>query len=255
MPTRDSYAPGTPCWADLTSTNPEAVRPFYSALLGWEWGDPELPGGGRYWTATLNGAAVAGMPDGAATDRASMWLTYVSVVDVDATTSAALAAGATVVAEPMDVGPAGRRSFITDPVGSLLGLWQAGEHVGARVTSEPGAMIWNEVYAVDTDQVTSFYAALFGWDIGSMTMPDGTDYTTFTNDGDLIGGTAPPAQPDMEPHWHLWFAGADIPGDAARVPELGGTVTIEPTGFEGGHYASFLDPAGARFSLITPPAG
>jgi predicted enzyme related to lactoylglutathione lyase len=39
---RESYEPGTFCWADLTTTDAEA---FYGDLFGWKFRDDEIPGG------------------------------------------------------------------------------------------------------------------------------------------------------------------------------------------------------------------
>lgn len=36
MAERTSYAPGTPCWADLGSPDTQAAAGFYGGLFGWE---------------------------------------------------------------------------------------------------------------------------------------------------------------------------------------------------------------------------
>ncbi|HYT25105.1 MAG TPA: VOC family protein, partial [Actinomycetota bacterium] len=38
-----SYAPGTPSWVDLMTSDPEGARAFYGELFGWEFeiGGPE----------------------------------------------------------------------------------------------------------------------------------------------------------------------------------------------------------------------
>ena len=35
MPTRDSYAQGTPNWVDLQTTDQTAAKAFYGGLFGW----------------------------------------------------------------------------------------------------------------------------------------------------------------------------------------------------------------------------
>ena len=36
MTTRDPKLPGSPCWADLWTSDVEGSRRFYSELFGWE---------------------------------------------------------------------------------------------------------------------------------------------------------------------------------------------------------------------------
>ena len=42
MPERTSYAPGTPSWIDLQTTDPAAAKQFYGALFGWEYDDQPI---------------------------------------------------------------------------------------------------------------------------------------------------------------------------------------------------------------------
>ena len=35
MGTRTGYAPGTFCWVDLSTSDPEAAKAFYAELFGW----------------------------------------------------------------------------------------------------------------------------------------------------------------------------------------------------------------------------
>ena len=52
-----------------------------------------------------------------------MWLTYISVDDVDSTTTKVAPAGGSVMQEAFDVFDTGRMSIVTDPAGGVIGLW------------------------------------------------------------------------------------------------------------------------------------
>ena len=39
MPERTSYAPGTPSWVDLQTSDPAGAKTFYAALFGWDYDD------------------------------------------------------------------------------------------------------------------------------------------------------------------------------------------------------------------------
>src|ERR687896_85296 len=43
MGERDSYAPGTFCWADLGTTDADAAKAFYTRVFGWEAVDSPAP--------------------------------------------------------------------------------------------------------------------------------------------------------------------------------------------------------------------
>ena len=45
MGKRDSYESGTFRWVDLTTTDAEGAKAFYSELFGWEFRNDEIPGG------------------------------------------------------------------------------------------------------------------------------------------------------------------------------------------------------------------
>jgi predicted enzyme related to lactoylglutathione lyase len=252
MPKRDGFDPGVPSWVDLTTTDEEAARNFYGELFGWEWAPSDTPQGGTYWMANLDGVPVAGLSsqqqESAGQGIPSTWNTYINVDNADKTTAKAVAAGAQVVAPPTDIGDSGRMSIVRDPSGAVIGMWQPGRHKGAGLVNEPGALVWNEVYAPDTGATVAFYNKVFGWEGASL--PGGGDYTTFKLGDALIGGTAPPSM-GQPPQWQVWFGTADVDATVAKASELGATVLVAATDSPIGRFAFFRDPTGAAFSVIT----
>jgi uncharacterized protein len=258
MPKRDGFDHGVPSWVDLTTTDVEAAKNFYASLFGWQWEAADVPPDlGAYWMARLDGELVAGLSpqpeEMAGQGIPSTWNTYINVESVDETTARAEAAGAQVVALPMDIGDAGRMAVVRDPSGAAIGMWQAGTHRGAGLVAEPGALTWNEVYAPDTGAIVSFYKQVFGWESASMSTPDGGGYTTFSVGGAPVGGTVPPTPEQMPPHWQVWFGSADSEATAARAAELGATVFARLPGSPPGNFAFLRDPTGATLAVITPP--
>ena len=59
MPIRDRAPIGSPCWADLWTSDVEGSRRFYAALFGWEPQEPS-PEFGGYFMFTRAGIPVAG---------------------------------------------------------------------------------------------------------------------------------------------------------------------------------------------------
>ncbi len=113
-----------PCslsWNELAINDVRKARDFYSRLFGWSFS--EQPMDGWTYTGIMVGARMNGgimpilheQPEG----TPPAWLAYFAVEDVDKTTEAARASGATIFAEPFDT-PGGRISVIRDPQGAFF---------------------------------------------------------------------------------------------------------------------------------------
>lgn len=248
----DPWPAGTPTWVDLGADDVTAATAFYAALFGWEYSSGGEESGG-YLLATLDGAAVAGIGPKQDPGTPSVWTTYLATDDVDASARAVSAAGGQVVAEPFDVMSSGRMAIVADPGGAALGLWQAGDHIGAGRVNEPGTLVWNELHARDEVAARAFYAAVFGYeyrDVGG----EAFVYATFTRAGDRaeVGGILrdaelPAGAPD---HWLTWFATGDVDASAARAEELGGKLRVPVSDTPFGRATVVQGPQGEVFGLI-----
>ena len=61
MAERESYAPGTFCWADLGTTDAAAAKEFYARVFGWEAVDTPVGDEGTYTMFRLDGRDVAAL--------------------------------------------------------------------------------------------------------------------------------------------------------------------------------------------------
>ncbi|MBA2782663.1 MAG: VOC family protein, partial [Rubrobacteraceae bacterium] len=104
MGKRESYEPGTFCWVDLATTDPEGASAFYTGLFGWEAEDAQGGSGGMYTLMHLDGDEVCAIYDLDEERREqgvpSHWLSYVSVESADTTASRARELGGEVSVEP-----------------------------------------------------------------------------------------------------------------------------------------------------------
>ena len=250
MGERERYEPGTFCWADLGTDDPEAATAFYVGLFGWDIDDTPMGDAGVYRTFRLDGRSVGALYRREAGDAPPAWLCYVSVADADAAAEAARAAGALGAQDPFDVFDAGRMSVVQDPTGAHVALWQPGTSIGATVVNVPGAFCLNQLNTSDPERAAAFYTEAFGWRIEQVGT-DPTPYWGIWNGDGLNGGmmNLPPGSPAPS-HWLLYFATGDLDGSAARAGELGGTVVVPPMAVPGGRIAVALDPQGATFGLL-----
>jgi len=254
MSERTSYAPGTPCWIDLSTPDQDAAAEFYGGLFGWSVEEDEnAEQTGGYRVATLNGQAVGGVMKLMQEGQPVAWSSYVSVEDVDATVAKAREAGGTVMVEPMSVLDYGRMAFLVDPTGAAIGLWQPGRNIGAGLVNKPGALSWNELETRDPEAAKAFYGAVFGWSFVDHEMPGMGTYTEWKLGDASIGGMAniTGRVPDEVPaHWMVYFGVEDTDATLAKLEELGGRVDFGPVDIPAGRFAMVADPWGAAFAVI-----
>jgi predicted enzyme related to lactoylglutathione lyase len=273
MPERDGYLPGVPCWVDTSQPDPKAAVDFYRGLFGWDVEDMMPPGTpGSYFMARLHGgdvAAIGSIPDGA--PPMATWNTYIAVADADATVAKVRDAGGSVVTEPFDVMDAGRMAVFGDPEGAVFSVWQAGQHKGARVVNEAGALNFNGLNTRNVAAAKSFYGSVFGW--GSIDAGGGAEMWTLPAYGDELERATPGLrkmmaemgapvgfedvvasinpigddQGDVPAHWSVTFGTDDADATAAKATELGGTLVMPPFDAPWVRMTIVRDPQGATF--------
>lgn len=256
MPAVD-YAPNTPRWVDLGTSDLEGAKRYYSELFGWEPESMSMEEAGGYTILRKDGKQVAGagplMMDG----QPTAWTTYIYVDDLDATTARVVEAGGTVLVPPMDVMDVGRMAVFMDPQGAVVSGWQPKAHQGAELFNEPGALTWNELASRDVEGSKRFYGTVFGWE--GKTSPYGaTSYTEFFAGGQTTAGMREMGEqdpPNVPPHWLAYFAVADCDATTEKARQLGGSVMVPPMTIPAGRFSVLADPQGAVFAVIATGGG
>ena len=251
------YAPGLFCWDELRTRSAAAAKRFYTELLGWTAVDQEMPGGmGTYTILQAEGKDQAGLCELSGPrfqGVPSHWMSFVAVADADATTRRALALGAEVLREAMDVPGVGRMVYLKDPTGASFELYQAGGHRGAaKLEGRPGSFCWHELMTGDTKKATDFYSALFGWKANFMNM-GAMDYTTWMQGTEAVGGMMAITREmgPVPPNWLPYIAVGDCDGSVKRARDMGATVIVPPRDVPAvGRFATLMDPSGAAISII-----
>jgi uncharacterized protein len=258
MGERTSYAPGTPCWIELSGTpDVDASESFYRELFGWEM--PELPNSaemGGYRRAKLDGRDVAGVSPRMEDGQPVAWSTYVSVEDAAATAAKVGEAGGAQIAAPMDVAGLGMMAVFADPTGAVFGIWQPGTFAGAELVNQPGAFAWNELGTRDPEAARAFYGAVFGWGTREHDMGEMGTYIEWLRGEDSIGGMMDVSGrlPDEIPaHWLVYFAVENADAAVETVKSAGGSISFGPIDIPAGRFAIVTDPHGAAFAVIQQP--
>lgn len=255
------YPPGTFSWVDLSTTDAEGAKTFYSQLFGW--GTHDIPTGpdSVYTMFQLEGRDVAASSEMSAEMKAQgyppHWVSYISVEDVDEVTSRVEGLGGTVIAPPFDVFDSGRMSVIQDPTQAAVSLWQPKSHIGAKLVNIPGAFSWNELASTDVTKAVDFYSQLIGWETQPMEMNSGLTYHTIMNKGRMNGGMIqmPEEWGEMPSHWMVYFSVEDCDACVEKATSLGGTITVPPSDIPEikSRFAVIQDPQGAVFTVMYSP--
>jgi hypothetical protein len=258
MPNVDKHAPGDFCWMELSTTDQNAAKGFYSAILGWTANDFPMGPDEVYTMFLLNGRTAGAVytirPDETAMGVPPHWNLYVCVSSADDTVKKAGELGAKIPAPAFDVMEFGRMAVIQDPTGAVFLVWEPKQHAGVGVVGDPGAFCWADLSTPDPERAKQFYEQLFGWHF-EVGQKDPSGYLHIKNGDKFIGGV-PPAQhqdPNIPPHWLLYFAVSDVDAASGRAAEMGARAFLPPTSMEGvGRMSVLADPQGAVFALFKP---
>ncbi|MGB7322807.1 MAG: VOC family protein [Albidovulum sp.] len=248
---------GTPCWYELSTSDPAGAARFYGHVLGWTVTDVDM-GGFTYSIANAGDAMVAGMA-AASTGAAPGWMPYFTVLDADKAAKSVTKAGGAVQMAPQDIPDTGRIAVLADPQGASFGIL-ASDDSGTTQPFDPhtsGHGSWHELMTSDPNDAFGFYSKLFGWKPGTpMDMGPMGSYNLFRHARSDIGGMmkqAPGMPGPDHPFWLPYFATDSVEAAIARTKDAGGMVFHGPHQVPGGAFIMVgQDPQGALFALSGP---
>lgn len=110
--------PGAMSWNELATRDIGKVRDFYTGLFGWDIQKDEEQ---NYHYILNNGRMNGGINvmDANYGEMPSVWTTFFSVADVDATASKAQSLGGNLMMPVIDAGDTGRLAIVADPTGAV----------------------------------------------------------------------------------------------------------------------------------------
>jgi predicted enzyme related to lactoylglutathione lyase len=258
MPRIEKHDPGSFCWIELSTTDQNAAKSFYSSLFGWEISDIPMGPSDVYTIFQLHGGDVSAActlrPEQRSQGVPPNWMIYIAVDDVDAAATRAGQVGGNVLAPPFDVMDAGRMAVFQDPAGATFSVWQAKRSVGITFTGADGTLCWADLSTPDQARAGKFYSELFGWKLSDDTDDDPpSGYVHIQNGEEFIGGIPPAAyrDPHSPPHWLPYFLTSNCDATAAKAKQLGAKFYLEPMTMENvGRFGVLADPQGAVFAIF-----
>lgn len=238
-------------WRDLVTEDPDAVKPFYAALFGWQFEEGRALGA-PYTLVKSGGQYIAGIsktrrpqPD----QPVSQWLSFMSVADVDRAVEQTRGAGGSLVAGPLDLPNVGRGAVVLDPDGAPLGLLRSS--IGDPADTAAPALnrfLWTEHLSRDPQASADFYAALAGFEVRKVDF-GGRPYWLLVRGRERAALLRNPIAVDR-PIWLPYIRVEDPAASAARAAQLGGRVLLAPRAeLRNGTLALIADPTGAMLAL------
>ena len=245
-------------WYELMTSDVAGAKAFYGDVVGW---DMQAFPGMDYTVLAVGERGVAGMmelpADYAEHGGKPTWIGYIYAADVDAAVEQLKAPGGTVHRAPTAIPNVGRFASVADPQGAHFVLMTPdGPDTPPLAAGTPGTVGWRELATNGAADAQAFYIGQFGWtENGTFDMGPMGVYRLFAVNGVETGGMmdAPPGM--GAPRWTYYFTVTDIDAALERVRSGGGQVINGPHEVPGGsRVATCIDPQGAMFALLTPPA-
>lgn len=252
QPISDSgqWLPGKFIWRDLVTPTPYLSQKFYTALLGWKF-EPVADSG--YFVIQSAGEPIGGLVDANRLGRkpeSAVWLSAVSVANVDEAVGLVAGAGGKVLQEPADIPGRGRTAVVADSAGAVLRLFHTEQ--GDPPDREAGLnqWLWTELIADDPAGAAAFYQAALGYEVAASEIADGSTYRVLKQSGRERAGILANPFADTRAAWIPCVRVASVKEAGERVVQQGGKLVVAPDeARRGGTVALVLDPGGAPLVL------
>jgi len=116
--------PGTICWRDLNTDNPDVAGGFYAKVFGWV-PSAEKMGEGVYHMFSLKEDPVGGMWPTPMKNMAPGWLTYWTVENCENTIAAALKMSGQLLLKTTPIPDMGKFAILADNQGVAFGVFES----------------------------------------------------------------------------------------------------------------------------------
>lgn len=242
-----TWRPGEFVWREIHIRDGEAARAFYGALFGWTFEKGPFPEMPYYMINGPTGTMGGMMQIGADEPMPTVWMTYISVANVDEAADRAKAAGGSLLVPPTDIPHVGRFALMADPAGAVSGiLWQSNGD-GPRGDRPPtGAFCWETINSTNVDAAKAFYPQVVGWTLTEGGMPVFAAGETQVCDLEA----APPGMPS---NFLSHVVVEDLEASRAKMESLGGRSLMPRVDIPNiGSICVFADPQGAVLSMFQP---
>jgi predicted enzyme related to lactoylglutathione lyase len=246
------WLPGKFVWFELVTKDAKKAQAFYGEVLGWTVRAFPM-GPHTYEMIYAEDTMIGGYASPRSDAAPALWLSYVSVEDVDAAAKLVVAGGGKLLEPARDVPGAGRMVRIADPQGAELCLFTRTNGDPPDELTPLGQWVWNELHTRDTSRALAFYQDALGFSDQPMDGgPSGT-YHVLSRGGVGRGGLTGTLPEGRAPYWLPYVHVDDVDATVARARKLGGTAPFGPEDIPGiGRLSALVYPGGAPIAVMKP---
>jgi uncharacterized protein len=109
---------------ELNASDLGKAKAFYGALFDWKLEDVPMATGPYTMIGVGDEGTGGGMLTHPMPGAESVWIPYIAVDDVGASTQKAKSLGGTVIRDLTEIPDMGTFSIVQDPTGAVVGLWK-----------------------------------------------------------------------------------------------------------------------------------
>lgn len=245
-----TFTPGRVVWRELMTTDAKSAKAFYSELFGWKIETVPMGPGMNYDMVKVGDKPVGGLWQvEPGNPGPSLFMSYVSVPDVDKAAKIAVENGGKIVHGPNDIPNVGRFAVLADSAGAMIVAFKSSQGDPTPAMPKTGEFCWETLSTPDTAKAEAFYSKVFGWKLtqgGDVNMP------VFSADGTQQGMVADMQKAEnVPPNWLTYVVVDKIETARDRVTKLGGNVVVPLIEIpKVGRIAVITDPTGASLGLF-----
>ncbi|MDY7230136.1 VOC family protein [Hyalangium rubrum] len=244
------FTPGRVTWRELMTLDSQRAKAFYGELFGWTFVPFDLgPDGGNYEGIKLGEKLIGGIWEiRKGESPTSIFMSYVSVKDVDAAAKRAQENGGQVAHGPKDIPNMGRFAVLMDSDNAVIIAYQDLNGDPEPAMPKAGEFCWETLSTNDVERAKAFYSKVFGWQARSFQ----GGMSVFGVDDTPEGAVADieKAQ-NMPPQWFTYVVVDRIETARDKAAKLGAQVLVPLVEVPNiGRIAMIVDPTGAPLGLF-----
>ncbi len=236
-------------WFDLLTDDVASVKKFYADIFAWDFDGSES----GYTKIFHKGDYIGGIIYSDRLDEKvseAQWLSYLSVPDVDQAVEFIRQNGGKIVREVMDLDERGRAAVVADRQGAVFVLLRANDGDPENIKPRFGEWLWNELITSNSEDATSFYAALVGYTHEATPLREDRMYYVLKYEDQPRAGIINSPWENIPPNWLPYIRVDDPAMVTDRVPKIGGKVILAPDPeIRKGTVAIIADPTGAALAV------
>jgi len=239
-------------WYDLFTNDLQSTSRFYEELFGWSFSDTTSKER-LVKTIDRDGVPIANailIDSEKGHVNECLWLSYMSVEDVDRALMVANKNNGTIYMQPKDLPNRGRIAIVKDPEGALFAIVTTSDGDPPDQDLIQNHWMGSELWSTNPDVALTFYHLMVGYEQRLVDVGAGPKYRFLLKNGQTRGAIVKIPWDDVKPNWLPYIAVEDVMAIVAKAEELGGKVLVEPDkAIREGRVAIIADPSGAVFAV------